>query len=39
MFLLPELAKRGHAWRGGFEEDGTTYRIAIRIRGAAGAAQ
>lgn len=39
MFLLPELAKRGHAWRGGFEEDGTTYRIAIRIGGAAGAAQ
>ena len=35
MFLLPELAKRGHGWRGGFEPDGTTYRILIRI-GAAG---
>lgn len=31
MFLLPELAKRGHRWRGGFETDGTTYRIAVRI--------
>jgi TusA-related sulfurtransferase len=37
IFLLPELAKRGHAWRGDFEEDGTTYRILIRI-GAAGKA-
>ena len=35
MFLLPELAKRGHGWRGGFEPDGTTYRILIRI-GCAG---
>jgi hypothetical protein len=39
MFLLPELAKRGHAWRGAFEADGTTYRIQIRIDGAAGASQ
>jgi TusA-related sulfurtransferase len=39
MFLLPELAKRGHAWRGALEEDGTTYRILIRIGSAAGAAQ
>lgn len=39
MFLLPELAKRGHGWRGGFEEDGTTYRIRIRIGGATEAAQ
>ena len=31
MFLLPELAKRGHAWRGGFAPDGTTYRILIRV--------
>jgi TusA-related sulfurtransferase len=38
MFLLPELAKRGHAWRGDFEEDGTTYRILIRVGGAEGAA-
>lgn len=35
LFLLPELAKRGHAWRGGFETDGTTYKIAIRIGAAA----
>lgn len=39
MFLLPELAKRGHAWRGAFEPDGTTYRIHILINGAAGAPQ
>ncbi|TAN12748.1 MAG: DUF2249 domain-containing protein [Rhizobiaceae bacterium] len=31
VFLLPELAKRGHAWRGAFEPDGTTYKILIRI--------
>lgn len=31
MFLLPELAKRGHAWRGGFEPDGKTYKIFIRV--------
>ena len=31
MFLLPELAKRGHAWRGGFEPDGTTYKILVRV--------
>jgi TusA-related sulfurtransferase len=31
MFLLPELAKRGHAWRGGFEPDGTSYRILVRV--------
>ena len=30
-FLLPELARRGHAWAGGFDAgDGTTYRIRIR---------
>jgi TusA-related sulfurtransferase len=39
MFLLPELAKRGHAWRGAFEEDGKTYLIRIRIAAAAGAPQ
>ncbi|HZV57120.1 MAG TPA: DUF2249 domain-containing protein [Sphingobium sp.] len=38
MFLLPELAKRGHAWRGGFEEDGTTYRIRVRIGAGGGEA-
>lgn len=37
MFLFPELAKRGHAWRGAFEADGTTYRILIRIAEAAEA--
>ncbi len=30
-FLLPELAKRGHAWRGGFEPDGRSYRILVRV--------
>lgn len=31
MFLLPELVKRGHAWRGGFKSDGSTYRILVRV--------
>jgi hypothetical protein len=31
IFLLPELAKRGHSWRGNFEADGTTYHVLIRI--------
>lgn len=31
VFLLPELQKRGHAWRGAFEQDGKTYRILVRI--------
>jgi uncharacterized protein (DUF2249 family) len=31
IFLLPELAKRGHAWRGGFEDDGKTYKILVRV--------
>lgn len=31
VFLLPELARRGHRWRGGFDADGTTYRLAVRI--------
>jgi hypothetical protein len=39
MFLLPELAKRGHSWRGGFDEDGSTYRIRILIGGAAESQQ
>jgi TusA-related sulfurtransferase len=38
MFLLPELAKRGHAWRGAFEPDGKTYRILIRVGAAKEAA-
>ena len=31
IFLFPELAKRGHRWRGGFEPDGTTYKVFIRV--------
>lgn len=31
MFLFPQLSKRGHAWSGGFEADGSTYRILIRV--------
>lgn len=30
VFLLPELGKRGFEWQGGFEADGTTYKILIR---------
>jgi TusA-related sulfurtransferase len=30
-FLLPELAKRGHAWRGAMEEGGMVYRLLVRI--------
>ena len=30
-FLFPELAKRGHRWRGGFDPERTTYKILIRI--------
>jgi uncharacterized protein (DUF2249 family) len=30
-FLLPELAKRGHAWRGAMEEGGKVYRLLVRI--------
>ncbi len=37
-FLLPELAKRGHSWRGGFEMDGTTYRILVQVGAATEAA-
>lgn len=31
IFLLPELAKRGHAWRGDFEPDGRTFKILVRV--------
>jgi uncharacterized protein (DUF2249 family) len=31
IFLFPELAKRGHSWRGGFEANGTTYRVLVRV--------
>jgi uncharacterized protein (DUF2249 family) len=37
IFLFPELAKRGHTWRGGFEADGATYKVLVRI-GARGEA-
>lgn len=30
-FLFPELAKRGHHWRGGFDAGRKTYRISIRV--------
>lgn len=30
-FLFPELAKRGHEWRGGFDPERTNYKILIRI--------
>jgi hypothetical protein len=29
--LFPELAKRGHRWRGAFEPDGKTYRVLVRV--------
>lgn len=38
MFLIPELEKRNHRWSGGFEPDGKTYRILVRIGGHKGAA-
>lgn len=31
IFLFRELAKRGHDWRGGFEPDGGTYKVLVRI--------
>ena len=37
IFLFPELAKRGHSWRGALEPDETSYRVLIRI-GRAGEA-
>jgi hypothetical protein len=30
VFLFPQLAKRGHTWRGGFEPDGATYKVLVR---------
>ena len=38
IFLFPELAKRGHSWRGGFEADGTTYKVLVRVGAAKEAA-
>lgn len=37
MFLFPELARRGHSWRGGFDPDGKTYRVLVRVGVAQGA--
>ncbi len=31
IFLFRERAKRGHDWRGGFEPDGKTYKVLVRI--------
>lgn len=31
IFLFPELAKRGHQWRGAFEPDGKTYKVFVRV--------
>jgi TusA-related sulfurtransferase len=31
VFLFPQLAKRGHVWRGGFEPDGATYKVLVRV--------
>ena len=31
VFLFPELTRRGHEWRGGFDSDGATYRLLVRI--------
>lgn len=39
IFLLPELDKRGHGWRGGFDRDGTTYRLLVRIAARSEAAE
>ena len=30
-FLFPQLEQRGHEWRGGFDPDGTAYRLLVRI--------
>jgi uncharacterized protein (DUF2249 family) len=38
IFLFPQLAKRGHAWRGGFEPDGVTYKVLVRIGAGQGPA-
>ena len=31
VFLFPQLVKRGHTWRGGFEPDGATYKVLVRV--------
>lgn len=30
-FLFPQLAQRGHEWRGSFDPDGAAYRLLVRI--------
>jgi uncharacterized protein (DUF2249 family) len=30
-FLFPQLAERSHEWHGGFDPDGVTYRLLVRI--------
>ena len=30
IFLFPKLGERGHEWLGGFEADGTTYKLLVR---------
>ncbi len=35
-FLFPELTKRGHEWRGGFDAAGITYKILVRAGTAKG---
>ncbi|MBU4531994.1 MAG: DUF2249 domain-containing protein [Hoeflea sp.] len=30
-FLFPQLAERGHEWQGGFDPDGVSYRLLVRI--------
>lgn len=32
-FLIPEIEKRGHIWRGDFEPDGKTYKILVCVGG------
>jgi len=36
VFLFRELERRGHAWRGGFDRKGETYRLLVRIGAGAG---
>jgi TusA-related sulfurtransferase len=38
IFLFPELAKRGHGWRGAFEADGKTYKVLVRVGALEGSA-
>lgn len=31
VFLFPELERRGHRWRGGFNPEGTAYELTVRV--------